>query len=190
MSDDTGQTVSYTKFHPVFGAALKVALETTFSPEVELLFPDVPEGLDLSKLIYDDVSVRRVYHPAVVSGDMKDKTEAIISFLPFVDQAEALYHRLCFRTKVKQGKFAYQVMLGRFGEENPFGFSDLNKPYINLDFLSKREDGFVPLYVKVVAEGEFVYFEIRATADEDSVVLAVRRLSEYEVPAHLARSRP
>ncbi len=191
------EQVSDQKFHRLYWRDLAVALEATFAGDTpiklvgevnfpELIFP-APE-IHLTR-----EEVRRVYHPAIADGDMAEKTEGKITFLPWVDETEVQFHRLVFRLRPAGGNKKFRwVKFGRFGEDSAFGFNVLvHSPYINLDFMSKRAESFVPLFAKVHDGGSgFVYFELSAEVCEEAITLKVKRVAETEAPPPLAEAKP
>lgn len=191
------EEVSGLKFHSLYGRHLAVALEATFAGDE--IITVLVEELNFPDLIYPALvirqtreEVRRVYYPAIADGDMAGKTDGQIIFLPWVDETEVRFHRLVFRlrpAKGKNNKFPW-VRFGRFGEDDAFGFIVTRSPYIALDFMSKRADEFVPLYVKTQDGSRFVYFVLSAEAGEEAVTLKVQWVNESEVPLHLAEAKP
>lgn len=180
-----------TKFHRIFGKELTVALESTLDvlSGKELEFdPDLYDGNN--NLIFRDGDCWRAYYPARCEGDITQDAEARIVFLPWFSGPEVLYNRLVLRWRPITSKVYRWMAFGRFGEEKPFSFSQA-KPFINLDFFSKRNNQFLPLFVKVKTDsGEFVYFVIDGQWGETEVVLNIRRVTETQTPPHLISVRP
>lgn len=183
--------VSNAKFHQVFEKDLSVALEATLNA-------DSAQELEIDRDLYrgnENLIFRchgcwRIYYPAIVSGNVTSDTEATISFLPWFSGPEVLYHRLVLRAKPIAGKVFRWLMLARTGEEKPFTFSP-DKAYINLDFFSKRNDIFLPLFVKAKADsGELIYFVLEGQWSEEGVILKIRRITESEAPPYLVAAKP
>lgn len=193
----TDQRMSLGKFHPVFGSDLRVALEVTLPPDERvtpaegwLYQPDLVHYARVKSDPYSPVFAVRVYYPAVVEGDIqKGDREVTIQFVPWAYETNAQYHRLCFWAQPAKGKW-FWMRLARFGEEKSFGFNP-DKPYINIDFLSKRSE-FIPVFVKARDREtmDIVYFVIEAQASEDEVKLIIRRVEENEAPPHLVSENP
>jgi len=192
-SGSVSSTLSWNKFHPIFGKTLKVAFETSFPPHsMELDFSEVPEGVDRSQLLFANGFAMKVYHPAFADGDVSEKDQGITMFIPWVDEETAQYHRLVFR---RDPKSTARVVFARFGEKEPFMF-ELGRSYINLDFESKT-DSFVPVYARIDMPGKpLVYLVIyaKSVANKevdreahlaDTVVVLAKRVGEAEVPDHL-----
>lgn len=183
--------VSSSKFHPVFGKDFSVALEATLNPDSE-------QELDIDRVLYggnENLIFRngdcwRIYHPANVSGDVSNDSEAMIRFLPWFAGPEILYHRLVLRAMPITGKIFRWLMLARSEEEKTFTFSQ-GKPYINLDFFSKRNENFLPIFVKVKTDkSNFIYFILEAQWSEEGVLLKIHRITESEAPQHLVAAKP
>ena len=204
VSENTGSQISGQKFHRLYGRDLAVALEATFPGDVKIKmlrkfkFPVPALIYPAPEIRCQKEQVRRVYCPAVAEGDMAEQTEGSIIFLPWVDESEVLFHRLVLRLRPggseggKNKKFRW-LKFGRFGEDSAFGFNTTTDgtPFINLDFLSQRAEEFVPLYAKVHDGGSgFVCFKISAETCEEAVTLNVRRVTEAEIPPHLAETKP
>ncbi|MBI2063815.1 MAG: hypothetical protein HYT65_02385, partial [Candidatus Yanofskybacteria bacterium] len=146
-TETTPPTVSNNKFHPVFGKELSVALESTLDPNSDKEL-DVDRELygNNEHLIFRNVYCWRIYYPAAIKGDIRTDSEAVINFIPWFRGPEVLFSRLAFRAKPVAGKIFQWVMFARFGEEKAFTFGK-DKPFINLDFFSKRNENFLPLFI-------------------------------------------
>lgn len=184
--------VTTNKFHPIFGKELSVALESTLDTysDKEL---DVDRELygDNEHLIFRNGDCWRIYYPAAVNGDMATSQEATINFLPWFSGPEVLYNRLTLRARPKEGKIFRWLMFARFGEEKSFTFGKDRPPFISLDFFSKRNEKFLPLFVKVKTDRDrFTYFVLEGRWSEEAVTLEIRRVVESEVPPHLAAAKP
>jgi hypothetical protein len=173
--------VSWSKYHPVFGRKLKIFLEATYPPFSDLDLAETPEGLDRSRMLYADSWVMRVYHPAIVEIDSATNLTKRILFVPWVtDGPEPLYYRLCF---IKNSDAL--IVMARFGEDKPFRFA-LGHPVINLDFLSRRPEGFLPVFIKIVTvDKATTYLKVEATSSESGVEVTISCISELEAPDHL-----
>lgn len=183
--------VSSTKFHSIFGKELSVALESTLDhfSDKELEFNNELYGGN-QDLIYRKLECWRTYYPAALVGDITTDQEATISFLPWFSGPEVQYNRLVLRMRPITGKIFRWMMLGRFGEEKSFSFAKEN-PFINLDFFSKRNDKFLPLFVKIKTNaGEFIYFSISGEWGTDAVTLKIARTDESQVPPCLIAAKP
>lgn len=181
------QNFSNSKFHSIFGKELSVALESTLDTysDKEL---DIDRELygNNEHLIFRNGDCWRIYYPADVNGNMETNKEATINFLPWFSGPEVLYNRLTLRATPKEGKIYRWVMFARFGEEKPFTFSKDKPHFINLDFFSKRNDNFLPLFVKVKKDGGgFAYFVLEGQWSEEAVTLKISRVTESEAPPHL-----
>lgn len=180
------RTVSFTKSHRIFGKALKVALETTFPVDTKLAIIGEWDGRNNPEFVHRGPTCLRVYHPAYADGDLADKESGTIEFFPWIDGTAALYHRLSLRFNPREHTW---IRLARFGEDAPFGFETLDRPFVNLDFYSNRADGFIPLYVKIKTPTGFVYLVIESQASDERVFVSVKRVSESDVPAVLVAVR-
>lgn len=179
------------KFHRIFGKELTVALESTLD-----MFSDKEFEIDRNlyagnkDLIFRNDNCWRVYYPARVDGDILTDNDAKIVFLPWFSGPEVMYNRLTLRCRPITGRVYRWMAFARFDEEKPFSFS-LAKTFINLDFYSKRNNQFLPLFVKVKADGEdFIYFVLEGSWGEAEVTLNIRRVAESDVPPHLASAKP
>ncbi|MFH1672438.1 MAG: hypothetical protein ABIF87_03300 [Pseudomonadota bacterium] len=177
---DLAPNVSTSKFHPLFGSDIRVALEATFASDATF---DFVNGAYFSELIHQSPKHFRIYYPAIVGGDMARDQEGRITFVPWIDESEAQYHRLCFWAQPVTTK-KFFALFGRFGETNGFGFNDPRKPYLHLDFFGKRQDQFIPLYVRVRnrQSDEIVNLAIEGRAGEDQAELILRRVELNELP--------
>lgn len=185
-------TVVKEKFHSIFGADLRVALEATFDPHVNI----EPVGEVYPNLLHVSPFVKRVYYPAISDGDMLCSLSGQVVFIPWVNEEEVQYHRLVLWAQSIDGK-NFWMRFGRFGELESFTFNDVNKPYIHLDFFSLRRDEFIPLYMRArnrfFSENglpEIINFVLEAEITEDSVALNLRRVDEAALPSHLAAEKP
>lgn len=181
------------KFHRILGVELAVALETTLEVDSgELNFdPEFFEGGRPSQdLIFLNGDCWRAYYPARTAGDITQDTQAQVVFLPWFSGPEVLYNRLSLRCRPITGRVFRWMAFARFSEEKPFGFNPA-RPYINLDFFSKRNEQFLPLFVKVkMDDGSLAYFILEGSWSEDAVVLNIHRVEEGEAPPHLVSAKP
>lgn len=181
---------SNSKFHRLFGKELCIALEATLeidSGELEFdagLFGGRPN----QDLLYRKGDCWRAYFPAVSDGDIRRDSEAIIRFVPWFAGPNVLFYRICLRVRPLYSNAFRWLKFGRFGEEEPFGFSPA-KPFINLDFFSQSREEFKPLYVKVADNKEFIYFVIGAEWSKGPV-LKLKRVEEQDAPPHLQAAKP
>lgn len=196
VDQKTQENFSISKFHPVFGKELSVALESTLNLQSNKeLLVDREIYYRNKNLIFRNGDCWRIYYPAVISGDVTTGQEAKIDFWPWFSGPQVLYNRLTFRIRPREGNFFHWMRFGRFQsedapEEKPFGFDPNKPPYISLDFFSKRNDNFLPLFVKIREDGgEFTYFVIEGLWNEDAT-LKIRRVTESETPSHLAAIKP
>lgn len=189
MNAKTRET-SYTKFHSIFGSVLKVALETTFPSSSEIKVIGDWDGRNVG-FVHRNGFCQKIYHPAYTNGDVSERESRVIDFISWVDGTEAQGHRLCLRAKVKGGKFSAWIKLARFEEDKVFGFEDPKKPYVNLDFFSRRSESFIPVYVKIIIPSAPVtYLGIEGNASDEAVSLIISRLGLKSVPKILADFQP
>ena len=84
----------------------------------------------------------------------------------------------------------YVVLLGRHGEEKPFGFAE-GKNYIFLRVYRKEEYEFNPLFLKVIRGDEEKYYCMSVVWEGDNIKVVVIPISEKNlVPAHLSKAKP
>jgi len=184
---------SNSKFHRLFGKELCVALEATLevgSGELEFN-TELFGGRPSQDLLYRSGDCWRAYSPAVSSGDIRENDEAVIRFVPWFTGPNVLFYRLCFRGRplFQRDDFRW-LAFGRYGEEKPFGFNP-SKPFINLDFYSRLQGEFKPLYVRVEeGRNRFVYFVIRAEWSEDGPMLKLARVNGQDTPPCLQAAKP
>lgn len=184
----------WNKFHPLFGADLKVGLETTFRKEV---FLDLDPLYEKSGLVHEqpDEIVKRVYEPAVaVRGSCVDGDAAQVFFeLALPDGA--MFKRLVLVRKIDHhsGKPRRWMIAARHDELLHFGFDSFNsrsERYLYLAYPG-LEENFIPVYVKIQEKGGkggnggFIYLEVWAWDEDDNVVVQARRVSEQDVPKSL-----
>lgn len=176
ISLDLSAEIRTTKWHPIWGKNLAVALEATFAPHITpVRLADFVSAHDFERnLLYQNGNVIRVYHPAILTGDPHELLE--ISFLAVVDMEECQYLRLCLRGM----SIPSEIQFAREGEEKTFGFT-AKKPYINLDFQSKCQ--FRPLFIRRVPD-EFFVIQVQE-ASEGRVSLLMTRADIDFVPKHL-----
>jgi len=176
----------------IYGLDLKVALESTFPKELlaqltpSLIQPkSLPQGMN-----FENEYVIRYYHPAI-SKEL-DKGREIL-FMPRFTKEGELFRRLVFRRKMipdfpNEGRM--QMMLARFGEDKPFGFSCWeegdkgNAAYVSLAFPGKSGD-FVPVYARIEEYPTPVFLKIEAEETTEGVLVCSRAISPEEVPPHL-----
>jgi len=179
--------ISPTKFHRIFGKALKVALETTFPVGTELVTISKWDGRNNPEFVYRGSNSLRVYHPAYANGDLSEKESGVIQFIPWVDGTEALYHRLSLRYNLQDR--STWIRMARFGEDSIF---DPDQSFVNLDFFSIRSDGFIPIYVKISTKtlSGFTYLMIEGQASDEGASILIKKVVESDVPDILVMARP
>lgn len=186
MTATKGGEVSVSKFHRVFGKALGVALEMTLLVEETLAVIGEYDLRGRPEFENRGSNFLRVFHPAIADGDMSQegRRSGTIQFVPWVDGATALGYRLVLRYDPES--LSPWIRLARFDEAGIF----LLSKFVNLDFLSKRSDGFIPVYVKVKTSDrpKPIYLEISAEADDEKVIVKIRRVAESKVPSYLAEA--
>lgn len=184
-------SVSSNKFHRIYGKELSVALESTLDSLSGKDFdfdPQLYSGNE--ELLFRRMDCWRAYYPATVIGDLATSQETTINFLPWFSGPEVMYNRLAFRARPIAGKIYRWMMFGRFGEEKPFTFAK-DKPFINLDFFNKRNDKFLPLFVKIQTDTkELIYLSISGEWSDDAVFIKIIRVNETEAPPCLAAAKP
>ena len=178
------ENVKKQKFHHIVGN-LGIALEATFlanaNPEI------LDENLEFPEMIYESPEklVIRVYYPAVYRS-IRIGQQAEIVFVPAVDETEVQFHRLCFRLKGQPRGREGWVRFARFGEAKTFAFTR-ERPVINLDFFGKRNNNFLPLYLKVCDSARgYLYLKLEAEVRDSQPIIKLTRVSETEVPSQLA----
>jgi len=177
----------WNKFHPVFGADLKVGFETTFLKGKEVILDPLYEK---SGLVHNSPkeSVKRIYEPAKVLGSCKDGKAVQVFFEP-VPPLDSLFRRLVFARKIEHfsRKPRRWMITARHGEPTHFGFdswNSRNERYLSLVYTGLNGQ-FIPIYVKI-RDGkeekgeEFTYLEVWAWDDDGKVVVQARRVSEKE----------
>lgn len=185
----------WNKFHPLFGADLKVGFETTFPRTVAS--DGIEQFYAKSGLVHNppDEPIIRVYEPATeILGSCKEGDAAQVFFEP-VSLDGSLFRRLVFARKVDHctGKPRRWMIAARHGELFHFGFDSQNsrsEKYLSLAYTG-LEESFIPVYVKIQEKGEeeeFVYLEVWAWDENGGRVVAqARRVSEEEVPQSLLK---
>lgn len=176
------------KFHPLYGAALKVSFENTFLPETVF-------GLDLryqeNHLIYvDDFTKKvKVYEPSLETiGDNKNSEAVQVIFEP-LQYLQPLWRHLQFT------RGNSWIIAARLGEEKVFGFdAEINpqrKRYMRIAYPG-RSSQFIPVYFKIQEKdaSDFIYLEVWAWDKDKEVIIQARRVAEYEAPDHLILAGP
>lgn len=174
------ENIRVTKWHPIFGKDLEIALEATLNKNADFNYDSNLLG---ERMIHASPYQRKVYHSAILA----DSNETTIKFIPCFE-GKVEYYRLCLWGKGISKK-PFFVRFARFGEDKSFGFNNLSRPYINLDFFSKRSDKFIPVFVKILdrKSGETIFLVIEGdfVEAENSIVFTVRKISSSEVPPFL-----
>lgn len=173
------ENIRVAKWHPAFGKDLEIALEATLNKNADFNYDS---NLLNSGMIHLLNEKRKVYHPAVVEDNSTSKRT--VRFIPcFAGKVE--YFRLCLWGKGISKK-PFFIRFARFGEDKTFGFNDSSRPYIGLDFFSKRSETFIPVFVKVLdrESGEMIFLVIEGAfvEAENSIVFTIRKISASEVP--------
>jgi len=187
----------WNKFHPLFGADLKVGFETSFMRD---------HGLNLDPryrecgLIHDPKGepVKKICEPAVkIVGSCLDGGEITQVFFEPVPQKESLYRRLVFARKIDHSsqKPRLWVVAARHGEIATFGFDSWNSKdhrYLALAYPGESVDGqFMPVFFKIQRkEGGFVYLEVWGMDDEVQFLVTARRIEESAAPEQLRTAMP
>lgn len=180
MSDN----IRVAKWHPVFGKDLMVGLEATF---------DIKDKFDYDRNLIEDGMIclvpklqpvlRKVYSSAIVDDVNDIRTIKFVSC--FSGKVE--YYRLCFWGKGIYKK-PFFVLFARFGEDKSFRFNDTSRPYLHLDFFSKRSDTFIPVFVKILdrESGEAVFLIVEGRFEEEGTIeLTIRKIAATEAPPTL-----
>ncbi|MDO8743429.1 MAG: hypothetical protein Q7J30_02685 [Candidatus Azambacteria bacterium] len=193
----------WSKFHPLFGADLKVGFETTF-PAVTVL--DLLDPLyEKSGLIHyqPKESIVRICEPATkIVGSCLDNDAAQVLFKP-VSSDGPLYQRLVFARKIdhqlqKARRWivaarypsAYYHEITTFGFDSPLNSN--NQRYLPLAYPGRDPDGqFAPVYFKIQnGKEEFIYLETWVLDDLVQVLVTARRVEESKAPEHLRSAVP
>jgi hypothetical protein len=187
----------FEKYHPVVGG-LSVAFETTFAiaDYLHYSFEDLSSSgvteADFKALIHrrGEETVQRVYNPAYRAKDLFRDGFGFLVFIPFADETNALFHRVCFRYKNTDPN--QNIALARFGEEKAFTFPVVRNgdcAYITLNFLGKGAEKFEDLYVKIEKNGNIFYYKISASLVEEGVVVMTDRVDKKSAPDHLQTAK-
>lgn len=172
------ENIRVAKWHPVFRKDLMVALEATLNINTDFNYDSnlLGEGM-----IHVSPYQRKVYHSAMIA----DSNETTIKFIPCFD-GKVEYYRLGLWGKGISKK-PFFLSFARFGEGEAFGFNDPSKPYIYLDFFSKKSEQFIPIFIKVLnrENGEMLFRMIEAKFDDTDIQLTVKKVSSAEVPPTL-----
>lgn len=183
----------------IYGPDLKVALESSFLKEVVpqsnpyVVFPkSLPKGMD-----FEDEHRCRYYHPAIIkqpeTGSEEVETGFKILFVPRFTKEGELFRRIVFRRKMLPGfpdEGRKQMMLARFGEKEPFGFSCWKEGdrgtagYVSLAFPGKSET-FIPVFLRIDEYPEIIFHKIEAEEVKNGVLVLSRAVSCDEIPGHL-----
>lgn len=189
------------KFHPLFGPDLKVGFETTFPRETAVI---LDSWYAQNGLIHNNPkeTVKRISEPAVgVWGSCLDGITAQVRFRPISDKG-ALFRKLVFARKIDNHSRAPRrwMVAARHGEVSSFGFDSWNSKsqrYLSLAYTGPLEQ-FVPVYFKIRVRNEgkksveekFIYLQILAVDDEETVLVQARRIREVETPEQLRPANP
>ncbi len=172
------ENIRVAKWHPAFGKDLEIALEATLNNNADFNYDSSLLNSGMIHLLQDK---RKIYHPAVIANDSTGGR--IIRFFPcFAGKVECF--RLCLWGKGISKK-PFFIRFARFGEDKSFGFNDSSRPYIGLDFFSKRSDTFIPIFVKILdrESGEMIFLVIEGDFEaENSIVFTVKKITSAEVP--------
>lgn len=182
----------------IYGPDLKVALESTFPREIApqsnpCVIPpkSLPKGMD-----FEDEHRCRYYNPAIPDRPKsvyEMKTGSKILFVPRFTKDGELFRRIVFRRKMLPGfpnEGRKQMMLARFGEKEPFGFSCWKEGdrgtarYVSLAFPGKSET-FIPVFLRIDEYPNPVFLKIEAREVENGVLVLSRDASRDEIPEHL-----
>lgn len=178
-------TVSRSKFHPLWGHDLKVALETIMDRDAvvkEMQSDLIPDNcLDIS------ASSKKIYHSAVCS-DIRNTDSGETTFLCWADESQAKGYTICFRakhTRVNGGTYRLlfkNVLFGRFNEEKAWSFE--RGPFMKLEAFTYK-DPFKTLYLKISDGPEVIYLRVDMEMNEEVAVLKAKRVQAEDAPAHL-----
>lgn len=183
----------------IYGPDLKVALESTFLKEI-VPQPNnyvVPRKLLPKEMDFEDEHRCRYYHPAIIihpeTGSEEVETGYKILFVSRFTKDGELFRRIVFRRKMLPGfpdEGRKQMMLARFGEEEPFGFSWWEKGdrgtagYVSLAFPGKSGE-FIPVFLRIDEYPESIFIKIEVKEVENGVLVLSRAASRDEIPEHL-----
>lgn len=176
------QDIRVTKWHPVFRKDLMVAIEATLNINTDFNYDSNLLGEGMIRVSEHQ---RKIYNPAVVYDSHDSIGTRTIKFVPCFN-GKVEYFRLCLWGKGISLK-PFFIRFARFDEEKSFGFNDPSKPYIYLDFFSKKSDQFIPVFIKVLnrESGEMIFQMIEAKFDDTGIQLTVKKVSSAEVPPTL-----
>lgn len=189
----------WNKFHPLFGADLKVGIETTLSRSSIVSL----EGFYATKGMLHQPGnepIKRLYEPATeIVGSCFDGETAQVSFN--LKPLRHLYRRLVFARKIdhETQKPRLWMLAARHAEIATFGFDSWNSKdqrYLSLAYPGKNPDGqFTPVYFKIQngkeeKEKSFIYLEVWGLDDEVTFIVTARRIDEHDAPAHLRSAKP
>lgn len=182
----------------IYGPDLKVALESTFPIEiVPQLNPHVippkllPKGMD-----FGDEYRCRYYNPAIIRhSEIGSEIEigSKVLFVPRFTKDGELFRRIVFRRKMLPGfpnEGRKQMMLARFGEKEPFGFSCWKEGdrgtagYVSLAFPGKSET-FIPVFLRIDEYTDPVFLKIEAREFKNGVLVLSYSVDRDEIPEHL-----
>jgi len=176
-------TISWQKFHPLFGNDLRVALslEVPVGLEKEISPQD---GLVQSKttdLIHRNGTVIRYSYPAVVEGNIliADKGEIkFINWLNYGIVSDDFKYGLTLWAKNSKN---LRILFGRHGEERAFSFGE--RYHIHLALQNKVVKAFNPVFVKAlkIDTSNIVNFVIEASLLREKT-LRFRQVIENEMP--------
>lgn len=193
--------ISKSKFHPLYGRALGVALEAR-------LFIDPSKKLSVAEeykhLVHAGKDQALMYYPAIANGDMQENLAGEITFVPWFSGRElAAGHRLQFRIRSfdKNSKQLPSIWFARTGELQAFNGkpqpgkrkkeSSKGEIFFHLDFFSKREEEFLSLFVKIRDGNDDIFFVIEAGQEENTpeyAMLHTGRIRPEEAPECLIKA--
>lgn len=193
--------VSTNKFHPLYGRALGVALEAR-------LFIDPSKKLSVDEeykhLVHAGQDQALMYYLAIANGDMQKNTAGEITFVLWFSGRElAAGHRLQFRIRSFDRNSKQLPRIWFFAESGKPVFDGKSQPgkkkkesskgeiFFHLDFFSNRKEEFLPLFVKIWDEGEWIFFVLEASLEENApeyAILHARRIHPGEAPECLIKA--
>lgn len=184
---------SWNKFHPLFGADLKVGFKTLLPSSAVL--ENVGE-YERRWLVHRNPqeSVQLIYEPAFADISENSSRQSVVIFSP-IAFPDALRRKLEFRRKNdRRTQLPRRWMVaGRHDEDFPFGFSSFfseDSTYLSLSYPSVTGE-FIPVYFKIEdKDGRFVYYKVTAHDDENRVCVSGIVCDEAEAPENLHDCKP
>lgn len=193
------ENIHKAKWHPIFGKDLEIGLEANMPMDSEFVYDS---NLVTEKMIFLAPKLqpvlRKVHCPAVIMSNGTDNV-ARLKFMPCFsakiitetksgerrEENAPVYFRIGLFGKTVPWKS--RIVFARFGEDKAFSFNDLSKPYIYLDFFSKKGDQFIPVFAKIlnIENGETVFLIIEGRFEDDRIELTIQKVSPTEVPPTL-----